>query len=81
MVLKPDTQTKPRMHITWVHTDTLKPYESNAKIHSPRQIKMIAASIQENGFTNPIIIDKKPRAADIIQNTESHYLSEIQMHS
>lgn len=35
----------------------LKPYAQNARTHSPEQIKQIAASIKEFGFTNPILID------------------------
>ena len=35
----------------------LVPYEKNARTHSPAQIQQIAASIQEFGFTNPILVD------------------------
>jgi ParB-like chromosome segregation protein Spo0J len=35
----------------------LKPYERNARTHSPEQVAQIAASIQEFGFTNPILVD------------------------
>ena len=35
----------------------LKPYERNARTHSKKQIHQIAASIQEFGFINPVIID------------------------
>lgn len=35
----------------------LSPYGSNARTHTPEQIEKIAASIQEFGFINPIIID------------------------
>jgi DNA modification methylase len=37
----------------------LKPYEKNARTHSPEQIKKIAASIKEFNFMNPVIIDAK----------------------
>jgi site-specific DNA-methyltransferase (adenine-specific) len=36
--------------------DRLKPYSRNARTHSPEQIAQIAASIQEFGFTNPILV-------------------------
>lgn len=36
--------------------DRLVPYERNARTHSPEQVKQIAASIQEFGFTNPILV-------------------------
>lgn len=35
----------------------LKPYPHNARTHSKRQIKKIAASIEAYGFVNPILID------------------------
>ena len=39
--------------------ERLKPYELNARTHSPEQVAQIAASIQEFGFTNPILVDGK----------------------
>ncbi|WP_407827267.1 site-specific DNA-methyltransferase [Sphingomonas sp.] len=36
--------------------DELRPYGLNARSHSKKQIKQIAASIQRFGFTNPILI-------------------------
>ena len=41
-----------------VGVDTLIPYVNNANVHSDEQITMIAASIREFGFLNPILIDK-----------------------
>jgi DNA modification methylase len=35
----------------------LKPYPANARTHSRRQIKQIAASIERFGFTNPVLVD------------------------
>lgn len=35
----------------------LKPYTANARTHSKRQIKQIAASIERFGFTNPVLVD------------------------
>jgi len=37
---------------------SLKPSPRNARTHSKKQIKQIAASIEEFGFTNPVIIDE-----------------------
>jgi ParB-like nuclease domain len=37
-------------------TGSLRPNPRNARTHSPRQIKQIAASIQQFGFTNPVLI-------------------------
>jgi len=39
--------------------ERLMPYERNARTHSPEQVAQIAASIQEFGFTNPILVDGK----------------------
>lgn len=39
--------------------DSLIPYARNARKHSPQQISKIAASIEEFGFTNPVLIDAK----------------------
>ena len=38
-------------------TGRLIPYSQNARQHPPEQIAQIAASIQEFGFTNPILVD------------------------
>lgn len=37
----------------------LKPYPKNARTHSPKQIRQLARSIKEFGFTNPVLIDKE----------------------
>ncbi len=37
----------------------LKPYESNARTHSPEQIDKICRSIQEFGFINPVLVDSE----------------------
>ncbi|MGE3747002.1 MAG: site-specific DNA-methyltransferase [Sphingomonadaceae bacterium] len=35
---------------------SLKPYARNARTHSKKQIKQIAASIEQFGFTNPVLV-------------------------
>ena len=37
---------------------TLKPYARNARTHTKKQIRQIAASIETFGWTNPILIDE-----------------------
>lgn len=37
--------------------DRLRPYERNSRTHSRQQIRQIARSIQQFGFTNPILVD------------------------
>jgi hypothetical protein len=40
-----------------IKVDDLIPYATNSRTHSPEQVAQIAASIQEFGFTNPVLID------------------------
>lgn len=40
-------------------TDELVPYANNARTHNAKQVKQIAASITEFGFTNPVLIDEE----------------------
>lgn len=35
----------------------LKPYSRNARTHTEKQVHQIAASIEEFGFTNPVLVD------------------------
>src|SRR3712207_916276 len=35
---------------------SLRPYMSNARTHSKKQVKQIATSIERFGFTNPVLI-------------------------
>ena len=44
--------------IVYKATSALIPYVGNSRTHSEAQVKQIAASIQEFGFTNPILIDE-----------------------
>jgi DNA modification methylase len=37
---------------------SLKPYAGNARVHSKKQVKQIARSIEQFGFNNPILIDE-----------------------
>ena len=41
-----------------VRIGSLRSYTRNARTHSKRQIRQIAASIEEFGFTNPVLIDE-----------------------
>ena len=47
------------LKIEYVATDDLIPYFNNSRTHSESQVKQIAASIREFGFTNPILIDEE----------------------
>lgn len=47
------------LKIKYIDRAKLIPYVNNARTHSEAQVKQIAASIQEFGFTNPILIDEQ----------------------
>lgn len=49
------------LHIESRNIDELVPYEKNSKIHDKKQVKQIAASIQEFGFNVPVLIDEQNR--------------------
>jgi ParB-like chromosome segregation protein Spo0J len=42
--------------IQYVSPDRLRPYPGNARMHSRKQLKLIADSIKRFGFTNPILV-------------------------
>jgi DNA modification methylase len=48
----------PKLDIEYLPTKTLHRYSRNARTHSNKQIKQIADSIRQFGFTNPLLIDK-----------------------
>jgi hypothetical protein len=48
-----------KLSITYRKTADLKPYAGNARTHSRKQVKQIVASINEFGFTNPVLIDEE----------------------
>lgn len=48
-----------QLEITYRPTSELIPYARNSRTHSEEQVAQIAASIQEFGFTNPVLIDEK----------------------
>lgn len=78
--------------IEYVSMSSLTPYARNSRTHSPQQVKQIAASIKEFGFTNPVLIDEsngiiaghgRVMAAEHLQLTEVpcirlEYLTETQ---
>ena len=46
------------MKIELLPVTSLKPYENNAKIHTPEQVEQIKQSILEFGFNDPIAVDE-----------------------
>lgn len=59
MSKKPTPMISPFYKIQSV--EILKPYERNARTHNKAQVKQLAASIKEFGFTNPLIVDESGR--------------------
>ena len=47
------------MEIIYKNIDELIPYINNSRTHSEEQVNQIVASINEFGFTNPLLIDEK----------------------
>jgi ParB-like chromosome segregation protein Spo0J len=45
--------------IEYLSSAALKPARRNARTHSRKQIRQIAASIERFGFTNPVLIDER----------------------
>ena len=45
------------LQVTYRPIAELKTYQRNARTHSKKQIRKIAASIEQFGFTNPVLID------------------------
>ena len=46
------------LEVAYVATTDLIPYANNPRTHSDQQVAQVAASIQEFGFNNPILIDE-----------------------
>ncbi|HSF94225.1 MAG TPA: ParB/Srx family N-terminal domain-containing protein, partial [Thermohalobaculum sp.] len=45
--------------IRHIRPDRLRPWARNARTHSKKQLRQLADSIEEFGFTNPILIDRE----------------------
>ena len=43
-----------KLKVDYIPIEQLKPYEKNAKIHTPEQIEQIKNSIREFGMNDPI---------------------------
>ena len=46
------------MQYEQIAINELKPYKNNARVHSKAQVKLLANSIKEFGFLNPVLVDK-----------------------
>jgi DNA modification methylase len=54
-------QLIPQLIVVYLSIHSLAPNPRNARTHSKRQIRQIAASIKAFGFTNPVLIDRQNR--------------------
>jgi hypothetical protein len=54
-------KSSPRLSIEYLPTNSLKPCGRNARTHSKYQIRQIADSVREFGFTNPVLVDRNNR--------------------
>ena len=48
-----------KLFVEYLKTADLIPYVNNSRTHDQAQVKQIAASIREFGFTNPILVDEQ----------------------
>jgi ParB-like chromosome segregation protein Spo0J len=46
------------LEVVYQEIEHLVPYPRNARVHSKRQIRQIADSINTFGFTNPVLVDR-----------------------
>lgn len=46
------------MEVKQIKISEIKPYPKNAKKHPKKQIEQVAASMQEFGFNQPLVVDK-----------------------
>ena len=54
-------QKSPQAHAYQARLESVHPDPRNPRVHSPKQIKQIARSIQSFGFNVPILIDKESK--------------------
>lgn len=59
LIVRNQKMSKSKIQIVFKKTGDLIPYARNSRTHSEDQVAQIAGSIQEFGFTNPVLIDSK----------------------
>jgi DNA modification methylase len=55
----PTSAVRRDLTVTYVPIDSLKPYANNARRHSRKQLRKIARSLDEFGWTNPPLISRE----------------------
>lgn len=61
------------MDIQYLSPAELIPYGKNAKRHSAEQVKLIANSIKQFGFQQPIVVDKDNGVDNLIPLCRRHH--------
>jgi hypothetical protein len=54
---KPITASGPALAVVWRRVETLRPDPANPRVHSPKQVRQLARSIDAFGFNVPILVD------------------------
>lgn len=57
-VERKENKTMQKLNIIYKDIKQLKPYKNNAKKHTKEQVERIANSIEQFGFTQPVVVDK-----------------------
>jgi ParB-like chromosome segregation protein Spo0J len=55
----PKQSANPTVKVEQWDIDRVLPYAANAKIHPDLQVQQLAASMQQFGFVNPVLVDAK----------------------
>jgi hypothetical protein len=50
-----------RLEVTYLRTTSLKPDPRNPRVHSDKQVRQIAQSIESFGFNVPLLIDDEQK--------------------
>ena len=51
------------LELTYLRTTTLKPDQRNPRVHTDKQVRQIAQSIESFGFNVPLLIDDQTRSS------------------
>jgi hypothetical protein len=53
------------LEVTYLRTTTLKPDPRNPRVHSDKQVRQIAQSIESFGFNVPLLIDDQQQVIEV----------------
>jgi ParB-like chromosome segregation protein Spo0J len=55
---KPAAGSGPSLTVVWRRVETLRPDSANPRVHSPKQVRQLARSIEAFGFNVPILVNR-----------------------